>query len=62
MTILRPLRTGSRVSSTSVFGMGVNRKDMDAVIEKGVPRSLEELVQMVGRARRDCRSAQGALE
>lgn len=48
--------------STSAFGMGVDRKDVDVVVKMGVPQSLEELVQMFGRAGRDGRSAQGALE
>ena len=36
--------------STSAFGLGVDRKDVDVVVKIGVPQSLEELVQMFGRA------------
>ena len=35
---------------------------MDVVIKIGVPRSLEKLVQMFGRAGKNGRSAQSALE
>lgn len=46
--------------STSAFGMGIDRKDVDVVVKVGVPQTLEDLVQMFGRAGRDGRSAQGA--
>lgn len=45
--------------STSAFGMGIDRADVDVVLKVGVPQSLEDLVQMFGRAGRDGRSAQG---
>lgn len=45
--------------STSAFGMGIDRADVDVVLKIGVPQSLEDLVQMFGRAGRDGRIAQG---
>ena len=45
--------------STSAFGMGIDRADVDVVLKIGVPQSLEDLVQMFGRAGRDGRTAQG---
>lgn len=47
--------------STSAFGTGVDRKDVDVVVNVGVLQSLEDLVQMFGRARRDGRNACGML-
>ena len=47
--------------STSAFGMGIDRKDVDVVLKVGVPQSLEELVQMFGRAGRDGRNAKGKV-
>lgn len=47
---------------TSAFGMGVHLPDIDVVIEVGPPSSLEELVQMFGRAGRDGRNAEGMFD
>lgn len=47
--------------STSAFGMGVDRKDVDVVVKVGVPQSLEDLVQMFGRAGRDERNIFGTF-
>ena len=34
--------------STSAFGLGVDHADVDVVVKVGVPKSLEDLVQMFG--------------
>ena len=44
---------------TSAFGMGVDVANIDLVIKIGCPSSVEELVQMFGRAGRDGRRAEG---
>ena len=46
---------------TSAFGMGVDVANIDLVIKIGCPSSVEELVQMFGRAGRDGRRAEGRL-
>ena len=46
--------------STSAFGLSVDRRDVDVVVKVGVPKSLENLVQMFGRGGRDGRSAKRA--
>ena len=43
---------------TSAFGMGVDVANIDLVIKIGCPSSVEELVQMFGRAGRDGRRAE----
>ena len=45
--------------STSAFGLGVDRPDVHVVVKVGVPKSLEDLVQMFGRGGRDGRSTKG---
>ena len=47
---------------TSAFGMRVDVPDIDVVIKVGPPSSLEELVQMFGRAGRDGRNAEGMFD
>ena len=47
--------------STSAFGMGVDRKDVDVVVKIGMPQSLEELVQMFGRDGRNACSTSVTL-
>ena len=37
----------------------IDRKDVDVVVKIGVPQSLEDLVQMFGRAGRDGRNDEG---
>ena len=41
------------VVATVAFGMGVDIPGIDAVVHAGLPRSVEEYVQQVGRAARD---------
>ena len=47
--------------STSAFGLGIDRRDVEAVVKIGVPKSLEDMVQMFGRGGRDGRNSQGML-
>lgn len=45
--------------STSAFGLSGDHAGVDVVVKVGVPKSLEDLVQMFGRGERDVRNAKG---